>query len=444
MKKLRLKTYKGKMVVLLLGLSVLVFSCKKNDDTVTPPPAATIAGVTGPTGLTSGPKNSVITITGTNFITDLSKIQVKVNGKVCIVLSATATSITAQIPPACGTGVVELLLDGALFTGPVFTFEYTYTLSSVTNGQIGYLDGPVATAKLEDIVGICIDGSDNVFTAQYNNPRVRKIGADGMVSTMAGDGTLGAVNGNGTAAKLGQADFVSSDAAGNIYVAETNNGTATNYIRKIDVNKNVTNFAIVPAGTSIQGIKVMPNGIIYVQGFDRIGKVTTAGVFSWLAVSAVGTGEVDGPVGTARFSLYGGIEVSADEKKIYVTDFYNGTNSGNKVKLFDITANTIMTIAGKTGLSTGDGDALNVGFKLLTCTLLDNKGGLYIADGFNDKIKYLKNGMISTFIGSAGGGDTDGDISIGKINYPHGLVWDSKGNLFISNASAKLKKLTID
>ena len=147
-------------------------------------------------------------------------------------------------------------------------------------------------------------------------------------------------------------------------------------------------------------------------------------------------------VGTAKFNLYGGIEVSDDETKIYVTDITNGTASGNKVKL--LAGNVITTIAGRTGLSSGDGDALNVGFKLLTCTLLDKSGGLYIADGFNGKIKYLKNGQVTTFLGATGAGDVDGDIAVGKINYPHGMVWDSKGNMFISNAGKKIKKLTID
>lgn len=126
-----------------------------------------------------------------------------------------------------------------------------------------------------------------------------------------------------------------------------------------------------------------------------------------------------------------------------MNDFTHGTTSGNKVKL--LSNNTVTTIAGKTGLNSGDGDALNVGFKLITCTLLDKDGGLYIADGFNGKIKYLKNGQVSTFIGAAGIGDVDGDISVGKISYPHGLAWHSKGNMYIGNASSnKIKKLTID
>ena len=292
----------------------------------------------------------------------------KDNGKICAVLSATADSIKATIPPYCGTGNVVLIIDGKTFNGPVFTYVYTYTLSSLTNGQIGYLDGPVATAKFEDFVGITIDGNDNIYTSQYTNPRCRKISADGIASTMAGDGTAGHVNGNGTSAKLGQFDFCSSDAAGNIYVADESGG---GYIRKIDVNKNVTDFYTFASAANPDGIKVMPSGNVYFHAFDRIGKITPAGILSWLAISATGAGDVDGPVGTAQFNLYGGIEVSADETKIYVTDFTRGSASGNKVKLF--TNNTITTIAGKTGLSDGEGDAMNVGFKLLTCTLLDKR-----------------------------------------------------------------------
>jgi len=419
----------------IILLAVLFFSCKKNNDTVATP-SPNITGVTAPGGISAGPKNTVITIKGSNFITDLNKIQVTVNGKSCVVLSATPDSVKAKIPPYCGTGNVVVIMNGQSFTGPVFTYIYTYTLSSLTNGQTGYADGPLATAKFEEFVGITIDANDNIYTSQYSKPRVRKISADSIASTMAGDGTPGHVNGNGTAAKLGNFDFCSSDAAGNIYVADNN------YIRKIDVNKNVTDFYTF-TGIYLEGIKVMPSGNIYFHAYDRIGKLTSAGTLTWLAISATGTGDLDGPVGTAQFSLYGGIEVSSDESKIYVNDFTHGTTSGNKVKL--LSNNTVTTIAGKTGLNSGDGDALNVGFKLITCTLLDKDGGLYIADGFNGKIKYLKNGQVTTFIGAAGIGDVDGDISVGKISYPHGLAWDSKGNMYIGNASInKIKKLTID
>lgn len=82
----------------IILLAVLFFSCKKNNDTVATP-SPNITGVTAPGGISAGPKNTVITIKGSNFITDLSKIQVTVNGKSCVVLSATPDSVKAKIPP---------------------------------------------------------------------------------------------------------------------------------------------------------------------------------------------------------------------------------------------------------------------------------------------------------------------------------------------------------
>jgi hypothetical protein len=427
---------KNSFAAMALAFVVLLFACKKNDDIVVPA-TPVIVGVTTASGIASGPKNTVIIIKGSNFITDLSKIQVTVNGKICNVLSATSDSIKATLPAYCGSGNVVVTINGERFNGPFFNYIYTYTLSSLTDGVVGYADGPVATAKFEEFVGITIDGADNIYTSQYDKPRVRKISADGVASTMAGNGIPGHVNGNGTAAQLGKFDFCSTDAAGNIYVADQGG-----YIRKIDINKNVTDFYTLP-GFYPTGIKVMPSGNVYFHSIDRIGKISPAGVLTWLAISATGSDDVDGTLGTAQFNLYGGIEVSKDESKIYVSDWTHGTSTGNKIKL--LTNNSITTIAGKTGLSDGSGDALNVGFKLISCSLLDNNGGLYIVDEFNGKIKYLKDGQVNTILGTPGIGDVDGDLSVAKISFPHGLVMDSKGNLFISNVvTNKIKKLTID
>ena len=439
-----MKNFLNRQLNILLAAAFIFYSCKKSSDDITPPPAnAVISTVAGPGGTASGAKNSIITITGTGFITDTSKIQVLINGHSCTVLTATETKITAKVPPKCGSGNLVLIINGKSYNGPAFTYIYSYTLSSVTNGQIGYQDGPVATEKFEEFVGITIDGNDNIYNAQYNKPRVRKISPSGDVSTMAGDGTIGHVNANGTNAKLGQHDIVSSDAAGNIYVADLGG-----YIRKVDVNKNVTDFYTFSSGIQPFAVKVMPSGNVYVTAYltstssSAIGKITAAGNLTWLATSA-GVGDVDGPVGTAKFNLYDGLEVSADETKIYVTDFSHGANAGNKVKM--LYNNSITTIAGNSSLSDGNGPALSVGFKLLSNLLLDKDGGLYIADAFNGKIKYLKDGNVKTILGDAGKGDVDGDVSLAKIYYPHGLVFDSKGDLYISDASLmKLKKLTID
>ena len=400
---------------------------------------------------TSGGKGTIVTITGTGFSTDTSRIKIMVNDRILSITACTDTSVSFLIPvfsPAPKDPLqVALFIDGKQ-VGNISDFKYHYKtiLVSVTNGLVGFEDGPVETAKLEEILSLTIDSSDNIYTTQWQMPRVRKIGANGMVSTMAGDGTWGYLDGNGTTARLGSFDFCASDDLGNIYVAENNNTTGTQYLRKIDTQKNVTTFATFPQNEAPYGIKRGKSGTFYYHSTKRIGKITPDGQVTLLAYSVgPGRGDKDGVFGEAKFHLYGGIDVSEDETRIYVGDNSYSNDIGGKVKVFDLTTNTITTIAGNTSLSSGDGDALNAGFRLITCVMLDKQGGLYIADGRNDAIKYLINGQVTTVVGKAGSGDLDGELSLAKLDYPHGLAINSKGEIFISCVNNnKLKKITTE
>ena len=430
--------------IFILSAALVFASCSKNGSPVTPPPAAaTIATVTGPTGLTSGPKNTIITITGTNFITDLAQIQVKVNGKNCTVLTATATSITARIPPACGTGIVELFLNGTRYAGPVFNFVFTYTLSSVTNGTNGYVNGPLATAQFEQFIGVTIDGNDNIYTGQYDKPRIRKITAAGIASNLAGNGTHGYLDAQGDNAIFSAMDFCSADAAGNVYVADQAFGSLpNNRIRKVDVNGNVTTLATLPY--FVYGIKIGKLGNIYVSGDANISKYTSSGTLVWRLTSH-GTGNVDGDTSIVQFNAYGGIEVDDTETNIYIS-----TNMfpGSQIKKLNLTAKTLTTIAGDgTAGDVATGPALSCKFRLVVAAVLDNAGGLYFCDFYNNKICYLKDGVVSTIVNGTNGTnlDIDGDVSIGRLAGPHGLAFDSHGQLFIGCVTNnKVKKLTMD
>jgi len=365
-----------------------------------------------------------------------------VNGKNCTVLTATATSITAKIPPACGTGIVELFLNGTRYEGPVFTFVYSYGLISVTNGQVGHSDGPVATALLQEIVGISIDGNDNVYFAQYDKPRVRKVSPLNILSTVAGDGIVGYVDAQGINARLGRMDFCTADQNGVVYTGDQTN----NRIRKIDQAGNVTTLASIPNSLGLLAIKVGRSGNIYVARGKYIDKYNASGALVWRLMSH-GTGNVDGDTSIVQFNLNGGIEVDSTETNIYVSEFtLSDPNSGGKIKKLNLTNGTLTTIAGDGTRGETNGPALTAKFAWTFTMALDKSGGLYIADGWtNHRIAYLKNGMVTTVIGSMGAGDVDGDPSVAKIQYPTGLAFDSQGNLFIGcNGNNKLKKLTID
>lgn len=321
-----------------------------------------------------------------------------------------------------------------------------YTLISVTNGQRGYLDGPVTSAKFEEVGGLTIDENDNIYNAQEDYPRIRKITPNGYVSTLAGDGTVGNVNAQGVSAKLGRIHFCAADGLGNVYIADA----TYNQIRKIDQGGNVSLFASVNGSASpITGIKVGPLGNIYIHDAFSISKYNTLGMLIWKLTShddplSPSPYDFDGDTSVARFRAYGGIEIDNTETNIYFSQAFVSAGRCTTIKKLDLNARTVKTIAGDGSVGNSSGPALSAKFNLISSILLDNTGGLYIADGFANRIAYLKDGVVSTILGGSPG-DVDGDASIAQIWYPLGLAMDSNGDIFIGcRGNNKIKKLLID
>lgn len=93
----------------------------------------------------------------------------------------------------------------------------------------GYVDGKLATASFEYPGGIAIDGGGNLYVSDEGNQVVRKITPDGVVVTLAGDGTYGFINGAGEEARFRNPSGLAVDASGNVYIADQSN----NVIRKV-------------------------------------------------------------------------------------------------------------------------------------------------------------------------------------------------------------------
>ena len=107
------------------------------------------------------------------------------------------------------------------------------------NGLQGTSDGKGSTARFYLPSGVDVDANGNVYVADSGNNLIRKVAPDGSVTTIAGSGTLGAADGQGTAASFNYPAGVAIDNIGNLYVADTNN----NMIRKITPGGIVTTFA---------------------------------------------------------------------------------------------------------------------------------------------------------------------------------------------------------
>ncbi len=152
------------------------------------------------------------------------------------------------------------------------------------DGIPGYVDGPAATARFNYPMGVAIDTAGNIIVTDFSNYRVRKISTTGIVSTIAGNGTTPHADGIGTAAGFSSTDGVRTDNNGNIYVAEY----SANCIRKISPTSVVTTIAGSPTSGSAdgigsvaqffgpKGIATTPSGIIYVADRNncRIRKLT--------------------------------------------------------------------------------------------------------------------------------------------------------------------------
>jgi uncharacterized protein (TIGR03437 family) len=312
------------------------------------------------------------------------------------------------------------------------------------NGTAGYSGdgGPATGAQLNDPNGIALDASGILYIADTDNSRIRRVGSDGTITTVAGNGTGGYSGDGGLAAKaqLNGPKGISIDATGNLYIADTNN----NRVRKVSTAGAITtvagNGALGYAGdggpaTSAKmaypyGVTLDKAGYLYItdQGNQRIRKVT-GGTISTIAGSTFGDGApaVFGSLNTPN-------AVAKDKNgNVYVADSFH--NSVRKIA----TDGTIATLAG-TGVSgySGDGGpAVKAQLNRPGGVAVDASGAVYIADSFNSRVrKVATDGTIATIAGTGSSLGDGGFATQAQLWEPQGLVIDASGSLFIADCTS--------
>jgi sugar lactone lactonase YvrE len=203
-------------------------------------------------------------------------------------------------------------------------------------GSPGSADGTGSDARFFYPSGITIDTEGNLFVADTNNYTIRKITSGGVVTTLAGlAGSFGSTNGTGSAARFFYPFGITIDTAGNLFVADTYNQT----IRKITSAGVVTTLAGTVdsvgsddgTGSAARffypyGITIDTEGNLFVADTQNgtIRKVTSAGVVTTLAGLAGSFGSTNGTGSAARFSLPSGITIDT-EGRLFVADTGNAT-----------------------------------------------------------------------------------------------------------------------
>lgn len=314
--------------------------------------------------------------------------------------------------------------------------------------QAGSVDAVGADARFNQPVGLAIDRAGNVLVADRFAFAIRKITPSGVVTTFSGMlGKEGSNDGLATASRFAFATGVAVDATGNTYVADTYNST----IRKISADGTVSTLAGLAGAygtadgtgsaarlSSPASITAAPDALYVVDaGSQTIRRVSYSGDVTTIAGSAGNTGAVDGVGAAARFLDAFGI-VADGNGNLYVGDRNNHV-------IRKITSNgTVTTVAGRTGeCGAVDGAAATARFCQPGSMAIDRAGNLYVGDTGNQLIRRITPaGMVSTVVGRPGAvgtstGPLPGSLS-GSWFVPIGLAIDANDVLYYTSSDAVL------
>jgi sugar lactone lactonase YvrE len=202
------------------------------------------------------------------------------------------------------------------------------------SGVPGFADGVGTAASFNLPNGITIDVAGTLYVTDGNNNKIRIITPAGSVSTVAGSGLAGAIDGTGAGASFSTPYGIVLDASGNLYVADAGN----NKIRKVTPGGVVTTYAGSGSAGSADGngtaalfntpvgIAISRSGDFYVADFgnNKVRKITSGAVVTTLAGNGV-AGSANGLAGAASFSGPLGliVRLSGSIVKVYVTDYAN-------------------------------------------------------------------------------------------------------------------------
>jgi sugar lactone lactonase YvrE len=319
------------------------------------------------------------------------------------------------------------------------------------NGVSGFSGdgGPAVSAQISTPEGLAINPAGNLLICDPDNNRIRQVNPAGTMSTFAGQSALFGENFNAIDAQLSGPANIATDAAGNIYIADANN----NRIRKITASTGIitTVAGSGTAGTSDgyngdnrtalsaniyapTAVTVDAAGNIYIadNSNNRVRKVSTTGIIT--TVAGTGTAGYSGDASaaiTAKLNGPSGVAVDA-AGNVYIADQLN-----HRIRKVDLSG-IINTVAGTgTGGYTGDGSsAISAQLNYPSDIALDTIGNLYVCDYSNSCIRKVDtSGIITTFAGTgtAGFSGDDGPASAARLSYPNGIKTDRYGDLIIAD-----------
>ena len=343
-------------------------------------------------------------------------------------------------------------------TGP-FSYQWQFNGTNIPEnivtvaggGKLSPGDGGAATNASFNDSGVATDAAGNLFIADFGNNRIHKVDTKGFLSTVAGNGssTFSGDGGPAVNAGLNYPLDMTFDASGNMYIPDLHNQR----IRKVNTNGIITTVAgngssgySGDGGAATNAALNYPSGVaadasgnLYIADtFNyRIRKVDTNGVITTVAGRG-GAGGYSGDGGAATNArLSFPVSIAVDS----FGDVFVADESNNSIRKVD-TNGIITTVAGhgaSDGGYSGDGGAAtNANLNFPAGVAVDDLGNIFIADTLNNRIRKVDaKGIITTVAGSVSPGYSgDGGIATNAtLSGPEDVAVDASGNMFIADSN---------
>ncbi len=411
-------------------------------------------------GLLSGPYGVAVDSAGNLYIADTYNYVIRklaVNGTMTTVagngaqgyLGDNGAAISAELDTPQGVAVDSAgnLYIADTHNSAIRRVAVNGTITTVAgNGNAGYLgDGGQATlAELYGPYGVTVDSGGSLYIADSYNSAIRKVASNGVITTLAGAGT-----------GLNFPEGVALDAAGDLYIADTGNCL----LRKLAPGGSIATVAGAglwgyagDGGPATQAELFQPQAVAW----DSAGNLYIADSFNYVVRKVTPNGTIttvagngtqfyppngglvgDGDGGLATSASLGtcyGLAVDA-AGNIYIGDYDNSA-------VRKVSPNGMITTVAGNGLGgySGDGGlATSAGLGWPTGVAVDAAGSVYIADTYNNVIRKVTGGVITTLAGDGyiyGGFYGDGGLALNaELNSPGGLAVDAAGNVYIADSN---------
>ncbi|HYM74610.1 MAG TPA: choice-of-anchor D domain-containing protein [Candidatus Dormibacteraeota bacterium] len=372
---------------------------------------------------------------------------------------ATSAELYYPVGVATTTGGTIYIADNDNYVVDSFTVggnlnraagNHTYNLETLITGA------PANGVELNYPYGIASDSSGNVYIDDSHNYMVRElVNSTGLVNFFAGNGTYGYTGDGGaaTSAEMTNIEGVAKDSSGNVYIADTDNCL----VRKVNTAGTISVFAgLVVSGSPRCGysgdggaatnaelyypfaVKVDSKNNVYIADqYNHVVRKVTSGTITTIAGigGEYGFSGDGGPATSAQ--LYYPADIAVDPAgNVFIAD-----TSNCRIREVSAATGNISTVAGFGYLGsncgfTGDGIAVSSGLYDPQGIAVDANDNLFIADSYNNRVRWVSPNGIMTTVGGNGTSGYTGDggaATAAELSVPSGIALDSSGNILVSD-----------